>query len=199
MLPTLLTRRLQLVLMAPGYGDLLAAFFQRNDRHLAPWDPPRPAGMMQAAYWESECERAVQDYEDGAVVRWLMMLRDQPQQVIGRINFTQIVRGPFQSCMLGYAIDAGFEGQGLMREALETAIAQLFASLRLHRVQASYVVDNRRSGNLLTRLGFVREGVARNYLFINGAWRDHVVTAKLNADFDNSVFAAASTTRWAPA
>jgi ribosomal-protein-alanine N-acetyltransferase len=185
--------------MAPGHGELLAAFFQRNDRHLAPWDPPRPAGVMQAAYWESECERALQDYEDGAVVRWLMMPRDQPNAVIGRINFTQIVRGPFQSCMLGYAIDAAFEGQGLMREALEAAIEHVFASLRLHRIQASYIVDNRRSASLLKRLGFVREGLARNYLFINGAWRDHIVTAKLNKDFDDSVFAAGATMRSAPA
>jgi ribosomal-protein-alanine N-acetyltransferase len=199
MLPTLLTRRLQLVPMAPGYGELLAAFFLRNDSHLAPWDPPRPAGMMQPAYWESQCERALQDYEDGAVVRWLMVPREQAHVVIGRINFTQIVRGPFQSCMLGYAIDADFEGQGLMHEALEAAIAHVLSSLHLHRIQASYVIDNRRSGKLLDRLGFVREGLARNYLFINGAWRDHVVTAKLNAHFDDSVFAPASATRWAPA
>jgi [ribosomal protein S5]-alanine N-acetyltransferase len=30
---------------------------------------------------------------------------------------------------------------------------------------------------LLARLGFVVEGVAKEYLFIDGAWRDHVLTA----------------------
>jgi ribosomal-protein-alanine N-acetyltransferase len=190
MLPTLTTKRLRLMLMAPGHGSLLAEFFRRNDRHLAPWDPPRPAGVTQQAYWESECERAVEDFDSGAVVRWLMLPRDGAQPVIGRINFTQIVRGPFQSCMLGYAVDAAHEGQGLMREALEAAVAYMFTSMRLHRIQASYVVGNARSGGLLRRLGFVREGLARNYLFINGAWRDHVVTARLNSDFDASVFGA---------
>lgn len=195
MLPTLTTDRLRLVLMAPGHGALLAAFFRRNDRHLAPWDPPRPAGIMEPAYWESECERAAEDFDSGAVVRWLMLPREHAQLVVGRINFTQIVRGPFQSCMLGYAVDAAHEGHGLMREALEAAIAYVFTSLGLHRIQANYVVNNVRSGGLLARLGFVREGLARNYLFINGAWRDHVLAARLNTDFDASIFAPHSATR----
>ncbi len=136
----------------------------------------------------AECERAVEDYENGAVVRWVLCLREDPHRVIGRVNYTQIARGPFQSCMLGYAIDAGHEGRGLMREALEATIEHVFAVLRLHRIQANYVPDNQRSGRLLERLGFVREGLAKNYLYINGAWRDHVLTARLNPAFDTSIF-----------
>jgi ribosomal-protein-alanine N-acetyltransferase len=188
MLPTLTTPRLTVQHMAPGHAPALAEFFRRNERHLAPWDPPRPAGIMQSDFWQSECERAVEDYGDGSVVRWVLFLDGSPQQAIGRINYTQIARGPFQSCMLGYAIDAGFEGRGLMREALEATIEHAFAVLRLHRIQANYVPENRRSGGLLERLGFVREGLAKDYLFINGAWRDHVLTARLNPAFDTSIF-----------
>ena len=110
--------------------------------------------------------------------------------MIGRINYTQIARGPFQSCMLGYAIDHAHEGQGLMREALEATIEHVFAVLRLHRIQANYVPDNARSGRLLERLGFVSEGLAKDYLFIDGAWRDHVLTARLNPAFDASIFSS---------
>ena len=39
---------------------------------------------------------------------------------------------------------------------------------------ANYVPTNERSGRVLRRLGFVVEGYARDYLFIGGAWRDHV-------------------------
>ncbi len=92
--------------------------------------------------------------------------------------------------MLGYAIDHAHEGQGLMREALEATIEHVFAVLRLHRIQANYVPDNARSGRLLERLGFVREGLAKDYLFIDGAWRDHVLAARLSPAFDASIFAS---------
>lgn len=190
MLPTLSTPRCAVEHMAPAHAEALADFFRRNERHLAPWDPPRPAGIMDTAFWQAECERAVEDYEGGAVARWVVRLRAAPARVIGRVNFTQIARGPFQSCMLGYAIDAAHEGQGLMREALDATIGHAFVVLRLHRIQANYVPGNARSAALLERLGFRREGIAKDYLFIDGAWRDHVLTARLNPAFDASIFTA---------
>ena len=45
---------------------------------------------------------------------------------------------------------------------------------------ANYIPHNERSGRLLRRLGFMVEGYARDYLFINGAWRDHILTALTN-------------------
>lgn len=190
-LPTLTTDRLSALHMAPGQAAPLLDFLRRNASHLAPWDPPHPAGFDTIEYWESECLRAAEEYEEGLVARWLLFKRDHPDRVIGRVNFTQIARGPFQSCMLGYAIDAQHQGRGLMREALVAAIAHAFDVLRLHRIQANYVPDNVRSGHLLQRLGFRKEGLAVDYLFINGAWRDHVLTALVNPRFDTSVFRAA--------
>src|SRR5512137_1923548 len=134
MLPTLNTLRLTVEHMAPGHATELAEFFRRNERHLAPWDPPRPAGIQDAGFWQAECDRAVEDYRDGAVVRWVLRVHGTPR-LIGRINYTQIARGPFQSCMLGYAIDKAHEGQGLMHEALAATIEHAFAVLRLHRIQ----------------------------------------------------------------
>jgi len=58
------------------------------------------------------------------------------------------------------------------------------------------VPHNARSGRLLERLGFVNEGLAKDYLFIDGAWRDHVLTARLNPAFDASIF---SSRRFRPA
>ena len=51
---------------------------------------------------------------------------------------------------------------------------------------ANYRPENDRSRKLLERLGFVREGLARDYLFIDGAWRDHVLTALTNPGFDDA-------------
>lgn len=188
MLPTLATDRLTIEHIEASHAPLLAEFFRRNEAHLARWDPPRPAGIRGTGFWEAECERAVDEFNDGLVARWALFLRGAPSQVIGRINYTQIARGPFQSCILGYALDVAFERRGLMQEGLRATIAHVFEALRLHRIQASYMPENVRSGRLLQKLGFRREGVAPQYLFIDGAWRNHVVTALINPRFDDAIF-----------
>jgi ribosomal-protein-alanine N-acetyltransferase len=45
---------------------------------------------------------------------------------------------------------------------------------------ANYLPTNERSARLLRRLGFVIEGSARDYLFVGGQFRDHVLTALTN-------------------
>jgi ribosomal-protein-alanine N-acetyltransferase len=50
-----------------------------------------------------------------------------------------------------------------------------FAELDLHRLEAGTLVDNLASQRVLTKNGFERIGLARNYLHISGAWRDHVL------------------------
>jgi hypothetical protein len=68
-----------------------------------------------------------------------------------------------------------------MREALQAGLGDVFGPrVWLHRVQANTLVSNTRSLGSLDRLGFVREGVSPRYLFVNGHWRDHVLTALVN-------------------
>jgi len=50
-----------------------------------------------------------------------------------------------------------------------------FDDLHLHRVEAACQPDNAPSRALLTSVGFTEEGMARAYLRINGAWRDHLL------------------------
>ena len=45
---------------------------------------------------------------------------------------------------------------------------------------ANYMPSNKRSGQLLDRLGFQKEGVAKSYLKIAGKWEDHVLTSLVN-------------------
>jgi ribosomal-protein-alanine N-acetyltransferase len=105
-------------------------------------------------------------------------------QVIGSVHYSQVSRGAFQSAMLGYALDRGHVGQGLMAEALAASLAEMFSPrVNLHRVQAAYRPENVRSGNVLERLGFTLEGLAPDYLYIDGAWRDHRVMSIRNPRF----------------
>jgi ribosomal-protein-alanine N-acetyltransferase len=177
----LATARLRLVASDPSWSAAVADCWLRNRAAHAPWNPPLAEAVFTEAGQRELLEQAEKAQADGRELGWLLTPHAEPDRVIGHLRFTQIARGPFQNAMLGYAIDAAHEGRGLMREALQAALDDVFSPrIGLHRVQANVRPENLRSLALLERLGFVREGLAREYLFIDGAWRDHVLTARLN-------------------
>jgi len=62
--------------------------------------------------------------------------------------------------------------------ALSRASRSLIAlELQLHRIMANYVPTNDKSARLLRRLGFSVEGYAPDYLFLDGVWKDHILTS----------------------
>jgi ribosomal-protein-alanine N-acetyltransferase len=69
-----------------------------------------------------------------------------------------------------------------MSAAVAAVIPFAFGALRLHRVEAACIPTNAASMRLLEKAGFEREGYARQYLCINGAWQDHVLYARLADD-----------------
>ncbi len=181
--PVIETERLLLTIGPASAAARYASFCVDNEEHLARWEPPRPEGYFTETYWRRRIEKNFDEFVRGESLRLAVFRRGDPDgPVLGRVNFGQFVRGGFQSCFLGYSLDRRCVGRGLMSEALAAAIPFVFDELELHRIQANYVPTNERSGRVLRRLGFVVEGYARDYLFIGGAWRDHVLTALINPD-----------------
>ncbi|KAF3362502.1 Ribosomal-protein-alanine acetyltransferase [Chlamydiales bacterium STE3] len=144
-------------------------FEKRNERHLKKW-------QTSSNFTQEKLEAWLKEYQEERSIRLLLRLKTN-SDIIGFCNFTQIFRGPFQACYLGYKIDYVFEGKGLMHEALQAAIKAIFEEAHLHRIMANYMPSNKRSETLLRRLGFSKEGFAKNYLLINGRWEDHILTA----------------------
>jgi ribosomal-protein-alanine N-acetyltransferase len=174
----LLTPRLVLALPEPADAHRLVEYFVRNADHLAPFEPPRPPDFLTETYWRTRLAQNLREADEGVAVRLAIRARsDAAGPVIGVCNLSQIFRGPLQRCVLGFSLDRDRVGQGLMHEALARAVAYAFEELGLHRIEANHLPDNARSARLLGRLGFVTEGYAKEYLFIAGRWRDHVLTS----------------------
>lgn len=185
-LPELATGRLAVRLGRPGMEEAMARFLCENfEGHLDRWSPPTTPAFFGAAFWAERLAVAVEEFHAGRSARFVMQPKGPLEgPIIGTCNYTNIVRGPFQACHLGYQIARAHEGQGLMTEALRATNAFMFDVLRLHRIMANYRPENARSARVLERLGFAREGVARDFLFIDGAWRDHVLTALVHPAYD---------------
>lgn len=178
--PDFTTERLRLHLPDVADAPAVLRYFEDNREHLERWSPAAPPGFYTIDYWRGRMSQGRREYAEDRSLRLVIALREAPEHVVGTCNFSEFVRGAFQACFLGYGIAERHQGKGLMFEALSGAIEFVFDELRMHRVMANYLPTNERSGAVLRRLGFTVDGYARDYLFINGAWRDHVLTSITN-------------------
>ncbi len=177
--PVLDTQRLRIRLGEPSDAEALVSFFRLNNPHFAKTQNPRRGRWLSQSYVADHLRLTRRDFRDDRSCQLLILPRDE-SKIIGTANFTSFVRGYFQACHLGYLLAEAEQGKGLMTEALRAAIDYVFLELDMHRIMASYVPSNERSGRVLARLGFQIEGRAPAYLRINGIWQDHILTALSN-------------------
>ncbi len=169
--PILRSARLRLEPMNRAHVAPLLAYRLGNRTHLAPWKPtPRPDAFSETAV-ATEIERSVAAASNGQNVRFVVF-EDEGEEIVGE--------GVWQSAILGYSIDVVRQGRGYATEGAARVIAYAFDELNLHRLQTSYQPTNERSGRVLRKLGFVVEGYARDYLFLNDAWRDGILVSLTN-------------------
>jgi len=151
---------------APVLADLLRA----NRDFLAPWEPVRSDDYFTVEGQRADLRAALERHDNGTALPHVIL--DASDRVVGRITLNEIVRGPFQSCSLGYWISAAANGRGLATAAVSEIMRVAFKELGLHRVQAGTLLHNVRSQRVLERNGFVRFGMAPAYLKIAGKWQD---------------------------
>jgi [ribosomal protein S5]-alanine N-acetyltransferase len=168
----------RLTLRLANEDDLLSviSFYKNNELHLARSGPLRTASFYTVRHWEKQIIVDREDFFADRSIRLFLFERDN-NEVIGSLNFNAILRGAANFCYIGYGISAAKQGQGLMLEAVCRALVFAFEELKLHRVMANYMPTNKRSGALLEKAGFIEEGFAKDYLCLDGIWRDHVMTA----------------------
>ncbi len=186
-IPHLQSKRLDIYLPEPSQAPLVADFLSRNHQHLTRFNETPPKKVYEAEYWTKKLEKQRYEAATGSDYRFFISPKDKAEIVIGSCSLTQLVRGSFQACYLGYEIAKDYEGRGYMREAVEQAIHFAFVDLKLHRLMADYMPENSRSGRLLKGLGFEVVGYARDYIYVNGQWQDHVLTALNNHQLPHPV------------
>lgn len=183
-LPVLSTDRLLLRFPTQRDADAMVRFALDNREHFAPWDPVRDDEYFTPGYWKHLLAEGVQRFRHGTHLQFVMSEQGGADgTIIGQITLSGITRGVFQAAYLGYGLDRRHVGKGYMSEALRATIAYCFDEMRLHRIMANYMPANERSRRLLERLGFEREGFARDYLHLAGKWQDHVLTSITNPDW----------------
>jgi ribosomal-protein-alanine N-acetyltransferase len=140
-----------------------------NRAFLAPFEPVRPP-----EFWTAAGQRA--RILDPLRHDWLILDDGEPA---GIVALSHVARGFLQSAIVSYWVVESHGGRGLASAAVADVVELAFGALRLHRLEAGTLVDNVRSQRVLEKNGFERFGLARQYLQIAGAWRDHVLFERI--------------------
>ncbi|MFZ1964567.1 MAG: GNAT family protein [Roseiarcus sp.] len=161
----------------PGWARLR----DQSRAFLTPWEPTWPEDDLTRAAFRRRLRRQVEEMERDESFAFLIF-DTTSEDLLGGLTLGGIRRGVAQAATLGYWMGARHAGKGHMTRAVAAAVRFGFATLRLHRIEAACIPDNAPSIALLQRNGFRREGLARAYLKINDAWRDHVLFALVDGE-----------------
>jgi ribosomal-protein-serine acetyltransferase len=150
------------------------ALVKANYERLGHWFPDAYQEPPTLEESRASMERAGQGWLDGWVLPMFLAVKaDGGWQLVGWVNLE--IDAPARSAEVGYWLDAGFVGRGLVTRAVAAVLDHAFGPLGLDRVGLRTVIDNTRSRNVAERLGFTQEGVLREYAAFPDERRDLVV------------------------
>lgn len=105
----------------------------------------------------------------------------------GQMTVGNIIRGALKSAWIGYWVAKDVNGRGVATAALAIGLDHCFGPLGLHRVEATVRPENLPSQAVLRNVGFREEGLLRDYLDVDGRWRDHLLVALTSNEVQGTV------------
>jgi len=104
-------------------------------------------------------------------VNWGITLKSENNGLVGTIGFHRIEKEHFRA-EIGYILHPDQWYKGIMNEALAKVLNYGFSVLKLHSIEAKVNPDNRQSGKLLQKNGFIKEGYFKQNFYSDGQFYD---------------------------
>ena len=171
------SKRVKIKVLTIEDAEEVLKYYIRNKEHLEKVEPLRDKKFYTLEIQKNIIQEGYRQFLNGTSMECGIFIKNK---LIGIIKLSNIVYGIFKNGIIGYSIDKEQEGKGYMKEALMAVVEYAFKEMRLHRIEASALVENERSKGVLKTCGFKELGVNEKYLFINGKWRDHITYYKTN-------------------
>ncbi|WP_145048173.1 GNAT family N-acetyltransferase [Paenibacillus xylanexedens] len=123
------------------------------------WGYKGPKNIETASKTFTRFENAFNRKE---MITWGIATKED-DKIIGTCIFNDFVRASMVD--VSYNLSKVYWGKGIMTEVLSTIIPYAFNVLDMNRIQAKVMPENNSSVKLLSKVGFVQEGLLRDYIF----------------------------------
>ncbi len=137
---------------------------------------------------KSDLDQAIIEAKKGKDrLKYYFAILDKNNNYIGEIGYSVINSSPGgdKNIHLGYFIHKKCWGKGITTEAVRAIIEYAFLSGNVHKIETGCLRDNIASEKIMIKCGFTREAEKKDYLFLDGKWRDRVEYGLLKKEYNN--------------
>jgi len=160
-----------------SHAEELLEFEKENKNFFEENLLPRGERYYSLKNIEEILEEIVMEQKEGLC--YMYLIRNESKEIVGRVNLSSIVGGPFQKAEVGYRIGKKYNGYGYATKAVKLVLQEAFDKYNLHRIEAGTSQSNIGSQIVLIKNGFEFVGRTRQVIKINGEWQDGINFEKL--------------------
>jgi len=173
----LIGENIEIRILSSENAEELLEYYIRNKKFLSKFEPYRDESFYTI---DVQKQSLIENYREFIKGQGAHFGIYKNNNMIGRIRINNIIQGVFKSAFIGYSIDEKYQGKGFMKEAVGLVLEYAYEELGLHRIEATTLLDNERSKGVLEACGFTELGICKDYLLINGKWRDYRIFYRNN-------------------
>ncbi|WP_024794626.1 GNAT family N-acetyltransferase [Tomitella biformata] len=158
----------------------------RDEEYLRPWEPTGIDPWIdrhRPSQWPAMYMRLRSAAKRGLMLPFVI---EVDGAYCGQLTIGNIVRGPLRSAWIGYWVASEAAEKGVASAAVAMAVDHCFGTVGLHRLEATVRPENLASQSVLRKTGFREEGLLRDYMDVDGGWRDHILVAQTIEDHVDS-------------
>lgn len=120
-------------------------------------------------------------FKEKSGIRWGIAMKGE-NDIIGTLGFNNFQKNHRAS--VGYDLRFDCWNQGIITEALREVMKFGFNQLEINRIEAEVMPGNIASEKVLLKLGFIKEGVLRSWMYWNGNHYDMIMFSLLKNECD---------------
>jgi ribosomal-protein-alanine N-acetyltransferase len=141
-------------------------------------------GQIQLSVLKKRSSIGKRGFEDGWIIRWAIAAKEN-NRIIGTVFFNGFRDGLI--CETGYELSSEYCRKGVMTEVLDYLLPVAYHQMGINRLQAIVDPENIASIGLLRKLGFVEEGLLREYEVhrVTNHSKDMLMFSMLKTEFLN--------------
>jgi ribosomal-protein-serine acetyltransferase len=176
----IVSERLTLVPIDPGDAVDVWEVVEGSRSWLQPWLPwvPYQKNLESAQRF---AEASANDWDQGRALRF--SIRERKSAALYGVVGLEACVEMHRSCELGYWLRRDVTRNGYMTEAAAACVDFAFRGIGFHRMRVAAATQNKPSLDVIARLGFQFEGVARHAEWCDGRWLDHAVFSMLDHEW----------------